>query len=575
MTVFAGMISFDTIDDSFEHKCTELREQIETSSSMKASYVYKHNNAFFIGLDVGAFKYSGINQDEETITIVAGDPIITTDVGRSRTKDVEAIHDGLKKADLNILRKARGVFCGVHFNKLDSKIYLFSDKLGIRPLYYYKKSNFIVFSTVFKYLQNLPFIDKQENFQAICELVAFNYCLADRSPFQYVNLLYAGEIITFSKDNIMKKRYWRWELFKVSGDNYDNLVENAYTVFVDSIKIRLGDETNAIAFLSGGLDSRCVVASLLKQNVQNLYTFNFSTEMSQDKVFARLCSEKLNCTHREKVFEKLSFPNWSQLIADEWKSYENYVKNKPKYPQMAWSGDGGSVGIGHEYLNKQMVLSLQKDHSKAAVEEFLRYNNVAVPARILSSKYARNVNKILQESVEEETEGLQCKDKGRKLYYFLMFNDQRRHLHAHFEEIDTHKVELMLPFFDSNFIEKVISVPIDKCLYHEFYMDWFGKFPPEVREIPWQTYPGHKACPLEIPNNLTYQWDKQSSPGKEVKKHRKTDYSYVIQFMNQKKFPVRYLDKKAVFIAALLHRYNLRDYSYIVSAVGKFCKYIQ
>ena len=48
-------------------------------------------------------------------------------------------------------------------------------------------------------------------------------------------------------------------------------------------------------------------------------------------------------------------------------------------------------------------------------------------------------------------------ERGYHLY--LMNNDQRRHLHHHFENIDRYRAEFMMPFYDAEFVKLMLSVP--------------------------------------------------------------------------------------------------------------------
>jgi hypothetical protein len=152
-----------------------------------------------------------------------------------------------------------------------------------------------------------------------------------------------------------------------------------------------------------------------------------------------------------------------------------------------------------------------------------------------------------------------------------MHNDQRRHLAAHFEDIDLHRMEFHLPFFDGQFLELIMSVPVDACLGHRFYMSWLSGFPDLVRSTPWQTYPGHVPCPLPIPAELRYQWD-QRQP--DLLRHRRRDaLRQGAEALTRLDFPSRYWRRDLTALAYVLLRARLRDTAAALSQVATFAEY--
>ncbi len=571
MTIFVGML-----DMGGEGVCEDYKQSLvnwlELDVKDDASYFHTCNNLFIAGYDSGAFKSAGVVQDGSGLTLVVGDPIVRAAVGNKRFDDVKIIHERLQLGSYDALIQSRGAFAGLHYNKNTGVLNVFSDKLGVRPVYYYLNSGLLIFSSVFKLFEVLPFIDLKEDIRGLAEEVAFKYCLSDRTPYKYVKRLKSGELFKVVKNEFSAVTYWEWGGFnnEAESKNITESVQKAYDSFYEAVKLRLGDEKNAVAFLSGGLDSRSITA-LLKENVNELYTFNFATEKSQDGILAKLYSEDLGSKHYEVKKKELSFPNFSQLIAEASTDILNEcVVNKPKYPKMVWSGDGGSVGTGFVYLNNKMISLLDERKVKDAVDHFLAVNNIGIPVRFFSKNYKNRMRTLLRESVCNEVLSIKHLEPNKRLYFFLMFNDQRRHLHTHFETIGMHKMELLLPFFDSKFLEEMFMLPVKECLYHKFYMKWFDKFPECVKRSPWQTYPGHEKCPLGLPDGLSYQWDKSKSPI-DVDTKMKIEVLVRELFVNRK-FGL-YINRPAVIMALILSRLNIRNYLYLIPLVEKIRRY--
>lgn len=148
---------------------------------------------------------------------------------------------------------------------------------------------------------------------------------------------------------------------------------------------------------------------------------------------------------------------------------------------------------------------------------------------------------------------------GRNLRMYYFSNDQRRHLFDNIEDIDIHRVEFIVPFFDSVLIKLMASIPINLGLRHEFYMDVVGEFPAVVSSVPWQAYPNHEPCPIPIPHGLLYQWD-QSSP--ENMSARKEARETILRVVGGRRFPSLY-SRPRMFVLAVLEYFKLSRRSYV------------
>jgi hypothetical protein len=174
--------------------------------------------------------------------------------------------------------------------------------------------------------------------------------------------------------------------------------------------------------------------------------------------------------------------------------------------------------------------------------------------------------------LQEELDALHCADAGRCLHLVLMQNDQRRHLAAHFEGIDLSRLEYQLPFFDSDFVESVLRVPLDFCLGHRLYMQWLRYFPEVVLSVPWQAYPGHEPCPLPIASGVAYQWAEDVSRMRRAAERRAL-LGQAAQMLRASNFPKPLLRRQYLRFATLLYRLRIRDVGYVIRAAHRYAEY--
>jgi asparagine synthase (glutamine-hydrolysing) len=131
-----------------------------------------------------------------------------------------------------------------------------------------------------------------------------------------------------------------------------------------------------------------------------------------------------------------------------------------------------------------------------------------------------------------------------------------------------------LPFFDSSFLELVVSMPIDICLKHKFYVKWLSHFSPSVTAIPWQVYPGHQPCPVPVPDGLEYQWSAKYQTAEQAARKRQV-VTQAKALFSEPHFPRAVLDRRDLRLAAWMHATGLRDYGYLIGPAHTYHHYSQ
>ncbi|SCX18035.1 Asparagine synthetase B (glutamine-hydrolyzing) [Nitrosomonas eutropha] len=577
MTIFAGILARHKDKIIPNSLISELRTVISRHPDDKNAVIeFTDNGIYLAKVDINVLKQPGSFSNKELTAFAAGDPLYQTNPSMMpgpRAESLQNLAFDLAAGKLDALYACRGTYCAVIYEHANSRLHLVTDKLGVRPVYYWVLPDFIIFSTALRILEALSFQKKSLNLQGVAEIACFGYPLSDRSPYENIFTLYAGETISFSNETINRQKYWEWDklpIEKTSDSDIGTSAKHLHTIFIDSVKIRLQEQKTVAAFLSGGLDSRAIVGALKSLDVE-IVTSNFAPLGSQDQVFGQLAAEKLGTHHTHlQIGKQDERDSYHKLSVNKWINSTTYTDKKLPKPRVIWSGDGGSVGLGHVYLNPDIIQASRKKDMGRAKKEFFTYNNCGISTKLLKPKIASTLINFLNDGIQSELDSIHSGDPGRIFYLFLMLNDQRRHMFNHFENIDLGRVEFELPFFDSNFIAEIIKLPIDPFLRHVFYMEWLSYFPKAALEVPWQAYPGHMPCPLPQPEGLTYQWNSSTEATRQNKLHA---LKYAKELSRDSVFSHQYLNLFYLRLWIILMRFRQSDRSYLLQTPGILYRY--
>ncbi len=437
---------------------------------------------------------------DDSLAILAGEPILHVD--GQRQPQTEALARFATGELPQLLRESYGTFCGVRLHLHQARLEAFTDKLGVRTLYTGQHRGIHFFTNARWLLQGMgALIALEPDPQGVLEIASMAFPLAERTRYLGIRACYGAELVEATAAGAHRKTYHDWQDLTPldAGKPYET---ELYETFLQAVRDRQGEAQEQTAFLSGGMDSRLIAASLAHSGVR-LNTLNFAPSDTQDLTFGRMAAQALGTRHFEFPLGPDNFDNKQIQTIAAWQAQDG----GRHFDRRIWSGDGGSVGLGHVYLDEQIVQLASERRYDEAAELLCRKNKWGVPARALRPRY-RELARRLQGEVAAE---LRRWDRlpAKAAYLFLLLNDQRRHLIGHFETVHKKGFDFALPFFDARFIGKVIAGPNEELLNHRVYNRILLALPGPIAQVPWQAYPGHEPCPIPVPQELKlrYQWE--------------------------------------------------------------------
>lgn len=203
------------------------------------------------------------------------------------TSDTEVILEGYMLHGKDYIKKLNGIFAIALWDSNAGELYLFRDRLGVKPLFYTMIGKTLVFASEIKGLLAYPGVRPVVDRAGLCEIFALGPAKSyGKGVFKDVLEVLPGECITFGHTSRSKEFYWELKS-RPHEDSFAQTVEKTAWLVEDSIKKQMLSDIPISTFLSGGVDSSLVTAICareLKKQGKVLNTFSFDFQ-NNDKYF--------------------------------------------------------------------------------------------------------------------------------------------------------------------------------------------------------------------------------------------------------------------------------------------------
>lgn len=280
---------------------------------------------------------------------------IASDLGIrfNTSSDTEVILEAFAKWGVDFVNKLNGMFAIAIFDTQTQFLYLFRDRLGIKPLYYYFYENQLVFGSELKAITTV--IGYQEiDQQAVSDYFHFGYIPKEESIYKNIYKLPAGHFASYNSKELKISEYWsiNKSISSKTITNYNEAKTELTKLLFDSIEKRLISDVPIGTFLSGGTDSSLVSAIASKVSTSNLNTFSigFKEAKYNESEHAKKIASYLKSNHHEFIVSENDVLDELDLILNDFDEpfadsscFPTYIVSKMarKHVTVCLSGDGG------------------------------------------------------------------------------------------------------------------------------------------------------------------------------------------------------------------------------------------
>jgi asparagine synthase (glutamine-hydrolysing) len=220
--------------------------------------------------------------------------------------DTETIVHLYEEYETGCVTRLRGMFTFALWDERRRTLLLARDRLGIKPLYYAEVGGTLLFASELKALLQSAEIKGRLNWSAVSRLFTFLCTPAADSIIDGVRKLEPGHILIASPGQGLRlERYWDPHFRPEYGRPEAYFVERLRDLIEESVRLHLVSDVPLGAFLSGGIDSSAVVATMARLGSRPVKTFSigFTEPEYNEAGHARLVAERFGTEHRELILE--------------------------------------------------------------------------------------------------------------------------------------------------------------------------------------------------------------------------------------------------------------------------------
>lgn len=273
--------------------------------------------------------------------------------------DTEVIVHGWSAWGPACVERFRGMFAFAVWDRRQDTLFLARDRLGVKPLHYaVLEDGSFVFGSELKVLTAHPGFQRELDPRAVEEYFALGYVSEERCIYRAAHKLPAAHTLMLVRGKALPEpqRYWNVDFTLDRKIGADEALATLRHKIDESVRLRMIADVPLGAFLSGGVDSSVVVASMAGISSAPVRTcaIGFDDPAFNESAYAARVAERY---HTEHHLDIVSGEDFDLIDTLAWLYDEPFADSSAlptyrvcqlarKHVTVALSGDGGDESFG-------------------------------------------------------------------------------------------------------------------------------------------------------------------------------------------------------------------------------------
>ncbi len=231
-----------------------------------------------------------------------------------RTKsDTEVIVHGYEQWGLDCVKRFNGIFAFALWDERQQRLVLARDHFGVKPLYYTRVGNTLLFASEIKALLIHPECRREVDVNSLGLLFTLRYVPSPDTLFAGIKKLPPSHRMVIDRNGVEICRYWNRTPQVQQGRKEADLVHEYQALVEDVVRLQMRSDVPVGLFLSSGIDSGVLLALMSQRSSYPVQTFTIGFEggdASNETEDARLMAQRYGARHSEMIVGPKDYQNY-------------------------------------------------------------------------------------------------------------------------------------------------------------------------------------------------------------------------------------------------------------------------
>ncbi len=173
--------------------------------------------------------------------------------------DTEVVLHAFQEWDTECFSRFRGMFAVALWSKSRRRLVLARDRLGIKPLYFYRRGSELYFGSELKAILEHPEIPRSLDLQALEYYLSLNYVPCPYTLIDGIQKLPPGHLLEWRAGQVSTRPWWRLEFHPSSQWTLESAKSELDSLLRDAVREHLVSDVPLGVWASGGVDSSTVL----------------------------------------------------------------------------------------------------------------------------------------------------------------------------------------------------------------------------------------------------------------------------------------------------------------------------
>lgn len=395
------------------------------------------------------------------------------------------------------------------FAKLEArtgKIVVFSDREGIMPIFYRETKEGLLIATECRALF-YDYCEADIDLRSVNDFLRFGTLVGNRTMSKKVKLLQGGAKLQYASGKTAVKRYYKFHYQEDNNQSIEKIAQDVSFAYKKAIQKRMrGKEKDTCIFLSGGMDSRFLLAMTNLVCQEKIYTYSFGQALSEEVDVAEKCARKKGNPFRWIAVNAADF-------VENAERYESMVCGADTFPQgyilkaveqiehtHFITGFALDAYMGGTFLNEDAINTEQE------LSEFVKGHLKLLKMNVLSMEELKELSLDTTDGtfwvydtldLEEEAENYRDVSVKDAIQAFAIDTRAKRLVLCR-EVTPAAFMDCSYVSTDKVFLEAVSRIPAKWRNNHKFYQKMFSAVAPEYADIVYNNTTLPISAPIEM-----------------------------------------------------------------------------